>query len=46
MKFGSVKHHGHAYVLFESLFCLTKLLSVAMVRSVEVVLGQTLNHSV
>jgi hypothetical protein len=33
-------------VLFESLFSLTKFLNVAMVPNVEVMLGQTLNHSV
>jgi hypothetical protein len=30
----------------KSLFCLTKLLSVEMVRNFEVMLGQTQNHSV
>jgi hypothetical protein len=33
-------------VLLESLFCLTKLLNIAMVGNCEVMLGQTLNHSV
>jgi hypothetical protein len=32
-------------VLFES-FYLTKLLNMAVVRNIEVILGQTLNHSV
>jgi hypothetical protein len=33
-------------VSFESLFSLTKLLNMAMVQNFEVMLGQTLNHSV
>jgi hypothetical protein len=33
-------------VLFESLFCFAKLLNIAMMRHFEVMLGQTLNHSV
>jgi hypothetical protein len=33
-------------VLFESLFCLTKLLNMAMARNIEVMLGYTLNHPV
>jgi hypothetical protein len=36
----------YVQVLFELLFCLTKFLNVAMVRNFEVVLGQTLKHSV
>jgi hypothetical protein len=33
-------------VLFESLFCFIKLLHIVMVQNFEVMLGQTLNHSV
>jgi hypothetical protein len=33
-------------VLFESLFCLTNFLYIAMVQNFEVMLGQTLNHCV
>jgi hypothetical protein len=33
-------------VLFESLFCLMQLLNMAVVQNVEVMSGQTLNHSV
>jgi hypothetical protein len=33
-------------VSFESLFCLTKLLNMAMVRNFEVVFRQTLNRFV
>jgi len=36
-------HRAYAHVL---LFSLTKLLNMAMVRNFEVMLGQTLNHSV
>jgi hypothetical protein len=31
-------------VLFETLFALTELLNMAVVRNFEVMLGQTLNH--
>jgi hypothetical protein len=32
--------------IFESLFCLVKLLSMAKVRNFDVMLARTLNHSV
>jgi hypothetical protein len=35
---------AHLQVLFESLFCLTKLLIKAVVQNVKVMLGQTLNY--
>jgi hypothetical protein len=45
MKFGAVKDDGHTYKFcFNHFF--TKLLNMAEVRSFEVMLGQTLNHSV
>jgi hypothetical protein len=37
---------AYMQVLFESLFCLTKLSNMAMVRDLEVMLGQTLNNFV
>jgi hypothetical protein len=40
----SERSYTYLKVLFES-FCLTKLLSMVMVRSFEVMFGQTLNHS-
>jgi hypothetical protein len=41
MKFGIVEDHGHTYlqVLFYSLFCLNKLLNMAMMQNFEVMLG-------
>jgi hypothetical protein len=42
MKFYEIKDHGH---LFES-FSLAELLNIALVRNFEIMLGQTLNHSV
>jgi hypothetical protein len=46
MKFGTKKDHGIMDIpttLFESLFCLTKILNMATVRSYQVMLVQTLN---
>jgi hypothetical protein len=41
------KDHAHTLTsLFESLFCLTKLLNMTTVRNSEAMLGQTLNHFV
>jgi hypothetical protein len=46
MKFGTERIMHTLTSLFESLFCLTKLLNMATVRNSEAMLGQTLNHSV
>jgi hypothetical protein len=47
IKFGQVeKSWMYQQVLFELLFCLTTLLSMAMVKNFEVVLRQMLNHCV
>jgi hypothetical protein len=47
-KLSLVQKRSSAYlqVLFELLLYLTKLLNVAMVRNIEVILGQMLHHSV
>jgi hypothetical protein len=37
---------AYLQVLFQLLFCLTKVLNMAMVQKFEVVFGQTLNYSV
>jgi hypothetical protein len=42
----SKRSYTYIQVLFESLFYLTKLLNMFMVQNFEVMLGQTLNHSV
>jgi hypothetical protein len=46
VKFGAVKYHGHANEFYFKHYFLTNLLNRATVQNVEVMLGQTLNHSV
>jgi hypothetical protein len=46
MKLHSKIRWTYVQVLLGSLFCLTKLLNVEMVHNFEVMLEQTLNHSV
>jgi hypothetical protein len=39
-KFGTIKYHGYSYRFYLLLlFCLTKLLNMAMVQNFEVILG-------
>jgi hypothetical protein len=46
MKFGTVKDRGNTYKFYLNHHFLTKLLSMWMVRTFEVMLGQALNDSV
>jgi hypothetical protein len=46
MKYCTVKDHLHNYKYYLNGYFFTELLNMAMVRNVEVMLGQTLNYSV
>jgi hypothetical protein len=46
MKFGTVKYYGHIYKFYLNLFFNITLLKMVIVRNVDVMLEQTLYHSV
>jgi hypothetical protein len=45
IKFGAVKDHGHTYKI-SVVYLLMKFSNMAIMRNYEVMLGQTLNHTV
>jgi hypothetical protein len=45
MMFVRVKDHGHTYKFYQDHCLLTKLVNMEIVRNIEVMLDQALNHS-